>query len=51
MLKFLFFTAVPVGELVKIKVDDLHLGGCKFGVDPTSPIRDLKQEFLVVLAS
>jgi integrase len=33
MLKFLFFTAVRVSELVKIKVGEVDLGSCKVFID------------------
>ena len=41
MLKFLFFTAVRVSELVKIKVGDLDLGSCKVFIDRGKGARDL----------
>jgi site-specific recombinase XerD len=40
MLKFLFFTAVRVSELVKIKVGDVDLGSCKVFIDRDKGAKD-----------
>jgi integrase/recombinase XerD len=40
MLKFLFFTAVRVSELVKIKVDGVDLGRCKVFIDQGKGAKD-----------
>lgn len=40
MLKFLFFTAVRVSELVKIKVGDVDLGHCKVFIDQGKGAKD-----------
>src|SRR6516165_8192926 len=40
MLKFLFFTAVRVSELVKIKVGDVDLGSCKVFIDRGKGAKD-----------
>jgi integrase/recombinase XerD len=40
MLKFLFFTAVRVSELVNIKVSDVDLGGCKVFIDQGKGTKD-----------
>jgi integrase/recombinase XerD len=40
MLKFLFFTAVRVSELVKIKVGEVDLGSCKVFIDQGKGAKD-----------
>jgi site-specific recombinase XerD len=40
ILKFLFFTAVRVSELVKIKVGDVDLGSCKVFIDRGKGAKD-----------
>ena len=40
MLKFLFFTAVRVSELVKIKVAQVDLGNCKIFIDQGKGAKD-----------
>jgi integrase/recombinase XerD len=40
MLKFLFFTAVRVSELVKIKVGEVDLGSCKAFIDQGKGAKD-----------
>ena len=40
MLKFLFFTALRVSELVKLKVDDVDLGRCKVFIDQGKGAKD-----------
>src|ERR1700751_1365591 len=40
MLKFLFFTAIRVSELVKIKVSDVDLGSCKVFIDRGKGTKD-----------
>ena len=40
LLKLLFFTAVRVGELVKIEVADLDLAACKIFVDQGKGSKD-----------
>jgi integrase/recombinase XerD len=40
MLKFLFFTAVRVSELVKIKVAEVDLGNCKVFIDQGKGAKD-----------
>ena len=53
MLKLLFFTAVRVGELVKIEVDDVDLTACKIFVDQGKGSKDryllFPQTFSLVL--
>jgi integrase/recombinase XerD len=40
MLKFLFFTAVRVSELVRIKVSDVNLGRCRVFIDQAKGTKD-----------
>jgi integrase/recombinase XerD len=40
MLKFLFFTAVRVSELVRIKVSDVDLGRCKVFIEEAKGTKD-----------
>ena len=40
VLKFLFFTAVRVSELVKIKVGEVDLGSCKVFIDQGKGAKD-----------
>lgn len=53
LLKLLFFTAVRVGELVKVKVDDVDLAACKIFVDQGKGSKDryllFPQAFSLVL--
>lgn len=53
MLKLLFFTAVRVGELVNIEVDDVDLGTCKIFIDQGKGGKDryllFPQAFALVL--
>jgi integrase len=50
MLKFLFFTAVRVSELVRIKVSDVDLGRCKVFIEEAKAPRTAISYFLRAFA-